>query len=180
MERYETIIKQEVFRKKYYFGEDKYSTISFSDRIFDSIKKEIRIDEEFVTEKVIDTVQLNSPNLNQNDSLYVEKLKMECAIKKAIRSTDNSITYIICDKDIIEDNITKESLNKAKEEEVEYKLSRRDEIIEDYRNRYERVKSENKELRDLVKQTINRKWYQFWKKINISKKDYIKYYHLPF
>lgn len=101
-----------------------------------------------IEDKEICRVDLDNPPLKNGDYIYINQLNKKVYIKSTIRSTNNEIIYYTNHHfEIIEDEITKQSKEKAEQEIKEFEQRKIEEEIQ--RKEQERIS--------------NIKWYQFWR-----------------
>jgi hypothetical protein len=137
METYKSIFKGEVKRNKYIF----LSRYPYAKQI----ESDIYNFPEHVEWKDICKVIIEKPPIEIDEKVYINELDMTVTVNDRVRSTNGEIIYYIKDYECIEDDISKESLDSARNARTNY---------------MEELKIENSHLESLKNKE---KWWQFWK-----------------
>jgi hypothetical protein len=114
MEECNCIIKQRNARKIYCFGGGN----SFYEIYY--CRKDIRCDYEYLEWVDIWSGIINKPPFNKKDCIFVDDLNKTFLISGVVRTTKDQYWYYVDEPNIIEDEISKESLKKAQQEKEEY------------------------------------------------------------
>lgn len=110
MEKHKAVIKSEKYKKLYEFGERFWGGHPF---LYDYTKYIGYID--------IWTGEIDNPPLEENERVYISELNTTITITERVRDIEGGYIYYTKDlTEIIEDDETKESLEKAKQQELEY------------------------------------------------------------
>src|SRR6185437_12920410 len=107
MNRHNVIIKRAVERRVYKFSETYWGW-------------SITSKQEFIENEFLWTGELDSPILQAGEKLYINEIEELVAIEEVIRTTTGDYLYV-CPERVIEDEKTKSTFKKAKEDEEIYK-----------------------------------------------------------
>lgn len=133
MEKHKAVIKSEKYKKLYEFGIEYW--FDHNMRVHSYAKHIGHID--------IWTGEIDNPPLEENERVYIKELNETITIAERVRDIAGGYIYYTKDlSETIEDDETIESLEKAKQQELEY---------------------QSKKALNEEEPIVKKKWYQFWK-----------------
>ncbi|GLI82541.1 hypothetical protein ANABIO32_02280 [Rossellomorea marisflavi] len=141
MEKHKAVVTGEVHLKRYRFGSN-YSYI-FNIGIYE--------DSEYKESNVLWSGELDNPPVEAGEKLYIMELDKTVIVKSKEKSTSGGYLYKTDFIEVIEDDETEKTLEKAKEDQREY--------VEKHNKKAE--EDDQKEV--IVDKKNKKKWYQFWK-----------------
>lgn len=141
MDKHKATVMGEVHLIRYYFGRDwgYHWDVGIQER------------GDYKENKVIWSGELENPPVEEGEKLYIAELEKTVIVKSKEKSTSGGYLYKTDFIEIIEDDETEKTLEKAKEDQREFVEKHEKKVEEDDQ---EEVKAVN---------VNKKKWYQFWK-----------------